>query len=187
MSVTAYVIGSVLGGLAIGAIAGGVGVAVAGVASVDDASALWFVAALAGAACVVEVLGTPIPSIRRQVNENWLGSYRGWVYGLGFGVQLGLGVLTVVTTASLYVVLIVSIIAGSLDVGILIGATFGLVRALPILTTARIRDAYGLRTHLARFAAGAARARRATAVAVAVVGVTAVVSSSAVGGVVWPT
>ena len=37
---------------------------------------------------------------RRQVNEDWMARYRGWAYGAGFGLQLGLGVVTIVTTAS---------------------------------------------------------------------------------------
>src|SRR5205807_4975549 len=49
--------------------------------------------------------GIRIPSVRRQVNEDWLREYRGWVYGLGFGLQLGLGVSTIVTTAAVYVTL----------------------------------------------------------------------------------
>ena len=43
------------------------------------------------------------PGPRRQVNERWLDEYRGWVYGLGFGAQLGLGVTTVITSAATYV------------------------------------------------------------------------------------
>ena len=66
------------------------------------------------------------------------------------GVQLGLGVTTVVTTASLYVVFIVAAMSGSFTVGILIGATFGLVRALPILTTADARDPSRLRLRRCR-------------------------------------
>ena len=44
-----------------------------------------------------------VPGPRRQVNERWLDEFRGWVYGLGFGAQLGLGVTTVVTSAATYV------------------------------------------------------------------------------------
>src|ERR1019366_9178078 len=44
----------------------------------------------------------PLPSSRRQVNEGWLARYRGWVYGIGFGAQLGVGVATIVTSAAIY-------------------------------------------------------------------------------------
>ena len=36
--------------------------------------------------------------------NSWLGRYRSWVYGLGFGVQLGAGVTTVVVSSAVYVV-----------------------------------------------------------------------------------
>jgi hypothetical protein len=186
ITVTAYSIGSVLGGLAAGAFVGAVGAALSSMAAIDVERLAWLVAALAITAFVVEVGGVRVPSMHRQVDESWLGVYRGWVYGLGFGVQLGLGVTTVVTTASLYVVFIVAAMSGSFTVGILIGATFGLVRALPILTTADARDPSRLRLRLARFSAGARRARLATAVAVAGLALTAVVTSAA-GGAAWPT
>ena len=38
-----------------------------------------------------------VPGPRRQVDERWLDGFRGWVYGLGFGAQLGAGFITVVT------------------------------------------------------------------------------------------
>src|SRR6478735_3525117 len=41
-----------------------------------------------------------LPSWRRQVDENWLSGYRGWVYGVGFGTQLGFGVVTIVTSST---------------------------------------------------------------------------------------
>ena len=31
-----------------------------------------------------------VPSPGRQVNHRWLDEFRGWVYGLGYGAQLGL-------------------------------------------------------------------------------------------------
>src|SRR6266550_2584035 len=45
-----------------------------------------------------------LPGSRRQVNEDWLGTYRGWIYGVGFGAQLGIGVVTIVTTAAVYAI-----------------------------------------------------------------------------------
>jgi len=185
ISATAYVIGSVAGGLAIGAAAGSVGAALGMVTPIDNAKVLWFVAALASGAFVVETLGLPLPSVRRQVNEAWLDEYRGWVYGLGFGIQLGVGVTTVVTTASLYLVFVLAVFSGSIGAGSLIGVTFGLVRALPILTTARVRDPVRLRAHLAQFSAWAPHVRKATAATVAAISVTAIATLS-VGGAAWP-
>src|SRR5947209_302552 len=57
----------------------------------------WRLAALAtvlalGVGADLRVAGLRLPSVRRQVNEDWLRRYRGWVYGAGFGAQLGAGV-----------------------------------------------------------------------------------------------
>lgn len=54
-------------------------------------------AALAGLAGLALDLGLGalrLPGPARQVDEDWLARYRGWVYGAGFGTQLGLGVVT---------------------------------------------------------------------------------------------
>ena len=40
------------------------------------------------------------PFLCRQVNEAWLSKYRPWVYGGGFGWQIGAGVTTYVMTAA---------------------------------------------------------------------------------------
>ena len=50
-------------------------------------------------------VAVPLPTIHRQVDEDWLDRYRGWVVGAGFGFQLGLGVVTIVTTAAVYLAL----------------------------------------------------------------------------------
>jgi len=59
-------------------------------------------AALAVCAACTDARLTPIdlPVIRRQVNERWLDRYRGWVYGFGFGLQIGVGFATYVMTAA---------------------------------------------------------------------------------------
>src|SRR4051812_19596044 len=57
---------------------------------------------LFGTALDLRVAGARLPTIRRQVNEDWLGRYRGWVVGAGFGAQLGVGVATIVTTSAVY-------------------------------------------------------------------------------------
>ena len=43
-------------------------------------------------AVVLELPLRRVPGPNRQVNERWLDEFRGWVYGFGFGAQLGLGV-----------------------------------------------------------------------------------------------
>lgn len=135
-----YLLGSVLGGLAAGSAWGYLGSLlpegrwrVVGVIAV----------ALAGA--ILDLTGVEPPSIHRQVDEDWLGRYRGWVYGLGFGFQLGLGVVTIVTTASIYATFIIIALIGSPPLGALIGSIFGVSRALMITRVAHVRDPGSLR------------------------------------------
>jgi|ERR1017187_1676127 hypothetical protein len=84
-----------------------------------------------------------LPSSRRQVNEDWLARYRGWVYGIGFGAQLGVGVATIVTSAAIYATFAATLLCASPAIGALIGATFGTVRALSLVPghAAQDRDA----------------------------------------------
>jgi hypothetical protein len=96
------------------------------------------VLALAAIAFDLPSRGTRLPTVRRQVNEDWLTTYRGWVYGFGFGLQLGFGVVTIVSTAGLYLAFSVALLSGSLTAGLMVGCAFGLGRALPLLATRRI-------------------------------------------------
>ena len=136
LTAAAYAAGSLLGGIAIGAALGAAGAPL--VEELDD----WvpFVA-LATAAVVGALLDGAgrLPTLRRQVDERWLGTYRGWVYGFGFGLQLGLGVVTIVTASATYVALLAALLTGSPPAGAVVGATFGIARALPLLVTARVR------------------------------------------------
>jgi hypothetical protein len=79
-----------------------------------------------------------VPTHLRQVDESWLHRYRGWVYGLGFGVQLGFGVATIITTSAVYAVLAAALFAPSVAAGAAIGGAFGLVRGACVLLAARV-------------------------------------------------
>lgn len=110
-----------------------------------------------------ETLGWKVPSIRRQVDENWLTRYRGWVYGLGFGVQLGTGVATIVTSFSLYLYLIGLIVVGSPTVVVAASLTFGLTRALAVVMVGSVRDPATLRETMRRLHRAFPAVRRVTA------------------------
>src|ERR1700737_74390 len=86
VTVAFYLLGSVTAGALLGAALGTIGV--------HGTPAI--VAALCVVAALVDASRWRVPSWRRQVNEDWLRRYRGWVYGIGFGFQLGLGVVTIV-------------------------------------------------------------------------------------------
>jgi hypothetical protein len=145
MTVTWYVLGSIAGGLTIGTMAGMLG-------SLFP-TGTW----RAGAIVLLGLLGATFDGIgrvptalRRQVDENWLGRYRGWVYGLGFGFQLGLGVATIVTTASVYTTIGVAFLLGSPLLGAMVGVAFGLARAMVIVIVGGASDPARLRAVMRR-------------------------------------
>jgi hypothetical protein len=164
VTVAAYVIGSSLAGAAAGGALGLVGQLLIGgpeehrVLVVSAA----VVACTVGAALDARVGGIGPPTIHRQVDEDWLNRYRGWVCGVGFGVQLGAGLSTVVTTASVYVTLVLAFLSAGWLPGCLVGVVFGLVRALPLVGMRRASSPEALRHVHRRMQAWGPVAHRAT-------------------------
>ena len=66
-------------------------------------------------------LGRRLPTTRRQVNEDWMARYRGWVYGVAFGAQLSVGVATVVTSAAIYAAALGALLCGTAAAGAAVG------------------------------------------------------------------
>lgn len=85
-----------------------------------------------------------LPTSRRQVNEDWLARYRGWVYGIAFGAQLGTGVVTIVTSAAVYAAALGAVVCGTAGAGAVVGAAFGATRALSLLPARVATDPAGL-------------------------------------------
>jgi sulfite exporter TauE/SafE len=175
LTFVAYLVGSIAGGAALGALLGAAG---AGAHALVDwtptvtAAAVLVICAVA-LAVDLGIGGLALPSIHRQVNEDWLSEYRGWVYGVGFGFQLGLGVVTIVTTATVYVAFVLAFLVASPAAGAVVGATFGLVRALPMLAVGGVREPGRLRLVLGRterWAPIAQQVARACLLVAAVVG-----------------
>ena len=157
LTVTAHIVGSAAGGAAMGLVAAALGRAIgivagaAGLDSLEVARADVGLAAVAAVAVGVDLVRRRPPSpLHRQVDETWLHRYRGWVYGLGFGFQLGAGVLTIVTSASVYVVVAVAAMSASATVGLVVGTVFGTVRGLVLLTAAPARTPGALRARIDR-------------------------------------
>ncbi len=94
--------------------------------------------AMVGAAGLFDSLGLSVPGPKRQVNEHWIGSYRGWVYGGAFGVQLGAGLMTYVVTWGVYATLALEFVSGSPLLGAAIGAVFGAGRSITLFLAGRI-------------------------------------------------
>lgn len=142
LTATAFAAGATSGGAAIGALAGSVGAAIYAAFDLPPGPVLVLAAACCLAGAGIDLAGDrlPLPSTRRQVDETWLGTYRGWVYGAGYGFQLGVGVATIVTTAAVYVMPALALLSGSPLVGALVGGTFGAVRGLSILAARHVVD-----------------------------------------------
>lgn len=131
--------GTAVGGALTGAMFGALG---STLAPLDHPKWALFVLAIAsalGLAVERAVLGVRLPSVKRQVDDQWLYRYRGWIYGSGFGFQLGLGFVTVVNTGMVYLAALICFLTGSLTVGACLGAAFGLARALPFLLVRHVR------------------------------------------------
>ena len=140
LTTTAYLLGSLVGGLAVGGLAATLG----GLLPDGVRTSRWTLVAVAALLLVGLVLDLrnqrSVPSWRRQVDERWLTRYRGWVYGVGFGAQLGFGLVTIITSTTTYAAVLLAALTGHLGAGLAIGATFGVVRALPSLLMARVVD-----------------------------------------------
>jgi hypothetical protein len=180
LTTTAYVVGSVTGGLALGALAALVGSLV----PVSWRSSPWVLGAVAlllalGVVVDARSGGHGVPSWRRQVDVRWLDAYRGWVMGLGFGTQLGFGLVTIVTSTTTYAVVLFAALSGNVAVGLAIGGAFGLVRALPVPFSAGVRDREALHMLFARLDSWARPADLAARVALA--GAAAAVAATALG------
>ena len=83
--------------------------------------------------------GFRLPSHTRQVNESWLDQFRSWVYGGGFGWQIGVGLATYVTTAAVYLMIAMARPhRRSARSRSLLMTGFGLVRGLAVLLGRRL-------------------------------------------------
>ncbi len=132
ITVGAFALSSVLCAAALGAMLGGLG----GALGLGLEARQWMFAGLALAALALELSPGRLPGPRRQVNERWLDEYRGWLYGVGFGGQLGLGVLTVVSSAATYVGLAGALLCASVTGGAVVLSVYGVVRGLTPLAAA---------------------------------------------------
>src|SRR5690349_7970245 len=126
-----YLLGSTAAGAAGGALAGSLGSLL--VAGLSLEARLAIVAGVLAPRLVVELVRGAVPGPRRQVNERWLDQYRGWVYGLGFGAQLGAGVTTVVVSSAVYAVWLAALASAHPLTGLLIGGAAGALRGATVL------------------------------------------------------
>ncbi len=142
----AHIIGSALGGLALGALFGAVGQLI-NLLGPSDLVRTSVVLAATLAALVVEATRRErlLPTRTRQVNENWLQTYRGWVYGGGWGAELGFGISTIITTALVHLLVVAIVMVGSFPASVTLGGLFGMVRGLTILAATGVDSPERLR------------------------------------------
>ncbi len=176
---SAYVVGSVLGGAVMGALLGLVGGLVGSRSGLVASAAIIAAVCGLGLAADLGLGGLRLPTIHRQVDKDWLDRYRGWVTGLSFGFQLGLGVVTVVNTAAIYATFALALVSGSPLVGGAIGTTFGLARSLIILSVRHVQRPEQLRSAHRRMRSWGPRSRRVSLGMQAAVGLA--VAAMAVG------
>jgi MFS family permease len=137
LTMTAFAIGALVAGTLSGTLLGAVG-------SILPGSGWRAPAVLAVLLAALIVDATPLrrrmPLTKRQVNEDWMTRYRGWVYGFGFGAQLGFGFITLVACAAIYATFAIALLSGSIWAGAAIGAVFGATKASTLLPTRLARD-----------------------------------------------
>jgi MFS family permease len=165
VTVAWFIAGAVIGGAALGGMIAPIALLVHAI--YPSRSAIGWTVVTAATICVASDLrlgGFRLPSHPRQVDEVWLGRYRRWVYGLGFGAQIGFGFATYVMTAAVYLTVVVAALTGSPVASVAFGTGFGLVRGLAVLLGAPLTTPQRLRAFHRRIEALAA-----TSLAVAVI------------------
>jgi hypothetical protein len=161
-----FVAGSTAGGLTLGL---GMAVLAAGVKTLALSATIIGVVALAASALAVVsdagVKGIRVPVHYRQVNERWLDQFRPWVYAAGFGWQIGTGLATYITTAAVYLMIVLTSLAGHPLWAVVVGTGFGLVRGLSVLLGRSITSPEALRAFHFKFYAAGPKVGRITEIA----------------------
>jgi hypothetical protein len=142
-----FVLGAALGGVLLGALAAGAAAVVRPLVDGRPAAALLVGLLLAAVALASEVRlgGFALPVHPRQVDEQWLSSYRRWVYAAGFGLQIGAGFTTYIMTAATYLFVALAVLTGSPLLALATGLLFGVVRGLAVTLSAGATDPARLR------------------------------------------
>jgi MFS family permease len=180
VTATWFVVGAVVGGACLGAVGALVAVALRIVGTSSTAALIGaVVASIAAAAMDLGRLGPELPHHRRQVDERWLDEFRGWVYGLAFGAQIGTGLATYIMTAAVYLTVVLAGFTRDPLAALGVGVVFGLVRGLAILAGRRLTTPERVRAFHLRFESRRAAVRRAT---IAFEWLVAAIAAVAVGG-----
>ena len=138
ITATWYVVGALVGGATLGGAIALMAFIVHTLAlSATTLLVLAAAAALLGAVVDSGIVGFAPPFLLRQVNEYWLNKYRGYIYALGFGWQIGAGVTTYIMTTAVLVTVALGALGASPLAALAVGVWFGLVRGMTVWLTAR--------------------------------------------------
>jgi hypothetical protein len=149
-----FVVGSIIGGATLGLVmallAAG---AAAAHASTSVLAAIAAAASVATLAADARIGGFRLPVHHRQVNERWLDQFRPWVYGAGFGWQIGAGVTTYIKTCAVYLMVVLGALTASPTTAVVVGVVFGLVRGLAVFLGRQITSTTALAAFHRKFMA----------------------------------
>ena len=147
-----FLAGGTLGGATLGLLMAGLAGGVQALHLSSGATgATALVAALAAAGSDTGFARIRLPTHGRQVNERWLDRYRPWVYGAGFGWQIGCGLATFITTAAVYLMIVLGALTGTPMVALAVGTGFGVIRGTAVLLTRHVTSPSELRSFHRRF------------------------------------
>ena len=175
-----YVVGAIFGGASLGGCVAALTVGVDALSLTSRETLL--VAMGASAVAVVSDIrlgGFEVPLHHRQVNERWLDRFRPWVYGAGFGWQIGTGLATYIMTAAVYLMIVLAALSRHPWLSFALGVLFGLGRGLSVYLGRHITSADALRAFHQRFYEyGPKVGRRTVGVEILAVGLFAVLLSN---------
>jgi len=136
--IAVYFGASTAGGALIGTILGLVGQAVhqAGGPFVN-AAAVVVLLVIAAAAVGLEAVGkiNPLPQRRAQVPRSWAAWKRRELTAAAFGLMIGSGFLTYLNHATAYALGVLVLLAPTLEIAILLGASYGAARGVSLVAT----------------------------------------------------
>ena len=159
---TWFIAGALVGGAMLGG-AAALLAALASTAGLTTTAAFGAAAVLAlvAAASDAHTFGVGPPFLRRQVNEEWLVQYRSWLYGFGFGWQIGTGVTTYIMTTAVLLTVAIAVLTASPLAAFALCMVFATTRGLAVLLAARLTSPTALASFHRRFDALGPSVRRA--------------------------
>jgi hypothetical protein len=142
-----FVTGALLGGASLGAACAALAALYRSAAAPESFTAAVVAAfAMVCAASDSLLVALELPIHRRQVNEGWLDEYRPWVYGVGFGWQIGCGLATYVKTSAVYLLAVLGMLCASPKAAFAAGVLFGFLRGTSVLLARDVKSPTALRS-----------------------------------------